>query len=80
MTAKKKKALSFEQGMDMLDTMISKMNEGGMTLEESMRAYEEGIELAAQLQQMLADHQRRIEQIDPDTGEISAFEEKEHGL
>ena len=36
--------------------------------------------LAAQLKQQLADCSRRIEQIDPETAEITPLEEKSNGL
>ena len=51
-----------------------------MPLEELMGAYEKGMALAAQLDTMLKEHRRRIEQIDPNTAEITSFEENEHGV
>ena len=54
--------------------------EGGLSLEQSMKTYEEGMALAAQLEGMLAEHRRRIEKIDPDTAEIETFEENENGV
>ena len=51
-----------------------------MTLDETIKTYEKGMVLAAQLKQQLADCSRRIEQIDPDTAEITTLEEKSNGL
>lgn len=80
MTAKRKDRLSFEEGMAALEGKIAAMNEGKLSLEETMKTYEEGVALAARLEEMLAQHERRLERIDPDTGEIEAFEVSENDL
>ncbi len=79
MTARKKKP-TFEEGMAELEALIEQMNGGALGLEQSMKAYEEGVALVNQLQAMLDAHKKKIEQIDMDTGEITPFEEKDHGL
>ncbi len=76
MTAKKKTKLSFEEGMDALDAMTQKLSDGGLTLEDSIKTYEEGMQLAARLEEMLAAQKKRIEQIDRETAEITPFEEE----
>lgn len=80
MAAKKKPKASFEEGMASLDELVLSMQKGDMPLEELMGAYEKGMALAAQLDTMLKEHRRRIEQIDPATAEITSFEENEHGV
>ena len=80
MTAKRKDRLSFEEGMAALEGKIAAMNEGKLSLEETMKAYEEGVALAARLEEMLAQHERRLEKIDPDTGEIEAIEVSDNDL
>lgn len=60
--------------MRSLEALIDRLSEGGLTLEESMKTYEEGVALAAQLSGELDAYRRRIEQIDPETAEITAFE------
>lgn len=80
MAAKKKPRVSFEEGMASLDELVLSMQKGDMPLEELMGAYEKGMALAAQLDTMLREHRRRIEQIDPNTAEITSFEENEHGV
>lgn len=75
MTAKKKTAkLSFEEGKLSLEGLTAQLGEGKLSLEESIKAYEEGMALVSQLEEQLAQHRRRIEQIDPDTAEIKPFE------
>ncbi len=79
MTARKKKP-TFEEGMATLEALIGQMNEGELDLEQSMKAYEEGMALVAHLQALLDAHKKKIEQIDMDTGEITPCEEKDHGV
>ncbi|MBQ2948371.1 MAG: exodeoxyribonuclease VII small subunit [Clostridia bacterium] len=74
MAAKKKKTLSFEEGMDALEAMIGRLGEAELPLEESIALYEQGVALCAQLEQELAQKRRRIGQIDPETGEVEPFE------
>lgn len=75
MTAKKKTAkLSFEDGMLTLEELTAQLSEGKLSLEESIKTYEQGMAVVSQLEELLAQHRRRIEQIDPDTAEIKPFE------
>ena len=74
MASKKKQRISFDEGMQALEGLIAAMNDGSLSLEEAMKAYEEGMALCAQLEEMLRAHEKRIEQIDLETAEIKAFE------
>ena len=75
MASKKKQKVSFEEGMQALESVIASMSSGGLSLEEAMKAYEEGMALCAQLDETLRAHAKRIEQIDLETAEITTFEE-----
>lgn len=74
------KKQTFEAGMSELEALTARLETGDMTLDETMKTYEKGVTLAAQLKRQLEDSQKRIEQIDPETAEITPFEEKNHGL
>lgn len=74
------KKQTFEAGMSELEALTARLETGDMTLDETMKTYEKGVTLAAQLQRQLEDSRKRIEQIDPETAEITPFEEKNHGL
>lgn len=74
------KKQTFEAGMSELEVLTARLETGDMTLDETMKTYEKGVTLAAQLKRQLEDSRKRIEQIDPDTAEITPFEEKNHGL
>ena len=80
MAAKKKKVLSFEEGMKALEQLVEKLSGSELALEESIALYEEGKLLAAQLSTQLEEQKKRIEMIDPDTAEIETFEGDEHGV
>ena len=66
--------------MSELEALTARLETGDMTLDETMKTYEKGVTLAAQLKRQLEDSRKRIEQIDPETAEITPFEEKNHGL
>jgi len=74
MAVKKKKTLSFEESMETLEALIGRLGGEELPLEESIALYEQGVALCAQLEEELAQKRRRIEQIDPETGEVEAFE------
>lgn len=74
------KKQTFEAGMGELEALTARLETGDMTLDETMKTYEKGVTLAAQLKRQLEDSRKRIEQIDPETAEITPFEEKNHGL
>ena len=74
------KKQTFEAGMSELEALTERLAEGDMTLDETIKTYEKGVALAAQLKRQLEDSRKRIEQIDPETAEITPFEEKNHGL
>ena len=74
------KKQTFETGMSELEALTTRLETGDMTLDETMKTYEKGVTLAAQLKRQLEDSRKRIEQIDPETAEITPFEEKNHGL
>ena len=74
------KKQTFEAGMSELEALTARLETGDMTLDETMKTYEKGVTLAAKLKRQLEDSRKRIEQIDPETAEITPFEEKNHGL
>ena len=80
MAVKKKKELSFEEGMQALTELVEKLSGSELPLEESIALYEQGVKLHAQLEELLAQQKKRIEMIDPDTAEIEAFEGNENGV
>ena len=45
-----------------------------------MASYEQGMALADSLDALLSSHEKKLEQIDPETAEITTFEGKENGV
>lgn len=54
------KKLTFENGMEELESLISKLESGDMPLDESFGAYERAMELYRALNKMLDDGDARI--------------------
>lgn len=74
MAAKKKKTLTFEAGMQELEALVDRLSGSELPLDEAIALYEQGKALAKELESQLSAQQRRIEMIDPETGEIEAFQ------
>ena len=63
-----KKAPTFEQALERLETIASGLEDGSMSLEESLKAYEEGVALIRACEKTLASARLRIkDQDDPDS-------------
>ena len=54
------KAFSFESGMNELEALVEALEKGELSLEESFKAYEKGVKLAAQLKSVLDQGDQRI--------------------
>lgn len=80
MTAKKRPKVSFEEGMGELNRLVERMQSGELALGDMMSTYEQGMALCDQLDDLLTAHERKLEQIDPETAEITTFEGNENGV
>ena len=80
MATRKKNPPTFEAGMKELEELTRRISGGELTLEETMKLYEQGMALSARLEGELRRMEKTIEQIDLNTAEITAFEEKEYGI
>lgn len=58
MAAKKKQ--TFEEKMTQLEALVQKMEEGGMTLEETLKHYENGVKLASELKKELVAAEEKL--------------------
>lgn len=66
----KKKALSFEQSLADLETLVSTMETGELTLDESLGAFEEGVKLTRQCQNMLDEAEQKVQILTEKDGEL----------
>ena len=71
-----KKKITFESGIQELETLIRALEQGQMPLEESFKAFEKAVELKNVLQEMLDEGDRRIRVL-TESGERTIEEAKE---
>ena len=71
----------FEEALEKLEEIVKRMEAGEMTLEESLRAFEEGIKLARFCAKKLDEADRRVELLLRQEGELitKPFAEEERG-
>ena len=71
-----KQVPQLEESLDNLEALVERMESGEMTLEESLRAFEEGVKLPRQCQQALSRAEQKVQILleqDPDA-EPAPFE------
>ena len=61
MTQKTQDTVNFESALEALEIQIEKMGNGQFSLEESLKAFEEGISLARRCQQNLKDAEQKVQ-------------------
>lgn len=69
------KEASFEEQMSQLQTIVTKLSDGNLGLDESIKQYQAGMELANQLHQRLASAEKTLAQIANEDGTLSPAEE-----
>lgn len=58
-----KEPLSFERALSRLETIVEKLDDDSLSLEESIELYEEGIVLSKQCSKTLEEAELRIEKV-----------------
>lgn len=61
--AKKKESLAFEDAMQKLEDIVQKLEAGKMTLDESLQAFTDGMELASVCENQLEAASGKVEKI-----------------
>lgn len=61
MTGKKTETISFEKSLEELNKLVTKMEEGNLPLETSLKHFEEGISLIRYCQQALKDAEQKVQ-------------------
>lgn len=56
----RKKPIKFEEALDELETLVEELEEGELSLEESLKAFEKGIRLTRDCQQALSDAEQKV--------------------
>ena len=66
----KKKAPTFEQSLEELETLVNKMEAGDLSLDESLGAFEDGVKLTRACQKMLDDAEQKVQILTEKNGEL----------
>jgi len=67
-----RKPQNFEKSLADLEALVERMEEGELSLEESLKAFESGIRLTQQCQQALTQAQQRVQLLAVQDGEVRA--------
>lgn len=59
--SKKRTAFDFEAALSELETLVERMEQGDLPLEESLRQFEQGIKLTRACQQALQDAEQKVQ-------------------
>ncbi len=73
-----KKPVDFEAALQELEKLVEQMEKGELTLEESLRDFERGIELTRKCQQALQEAEQRVQILSGQNGseaELHPFED-----
>ena len=75
-----KKSYPFEQSLEKLEQLVERMEEGDLSLEDSLKTFEEGIKLTRQCQQALVKAEQKVKLLIEENGQISEkdFEDLEN--
>ena len=80
MTAQKKEGQkqSFEQSLKRLEEIVQKLEQGDVSLDDSMKFYEEGMALSKACLEKLTEAELRLKKLSKDMkGDFELFEEEE---
>ena len=58
---KEKKAIDFEQQLESLEALVESLESGGLSLEDSLKSFDQGIKVARDCQQALKQAEQKVE-------------------
>lgn len=70
----KKPPAKFEDALQALETIVSKLERGDLSLEDALAAYEEGVALVRHLGTKLTEVEKRVEVLTQDAGGLFQLE------
>ncbi|HAC88497.1 MAG: exodeoxyribonuclease VII small subunit [Gammaproteobacteria bacterium] len=77
MANKKTDSFNFEQALENLEELVTAMEEGELSLEESLQAFEKGIKLTRECQSALKKAEQKVQVLINEDGDTKEFEFKE---
>lgn len=66
-----KKSYPFEQSLEKLEQLVERMEEGDLTLEDSLKTFEEGIRLTRECQQALENAEQKVRLLIEENGQVA---------
>jgi len=69
-----KKSFPFEATLEKLETIVEKMEQGDMSLEDSLKAFEQGIQLTRSCQKALVEAEQQVQLLLQENGQLQATE------
>lgn len=72
--AKAKKSIDFEEALDQLEELVEDMENGDLTLEESLKAFEQGIKLTRECQTALSQAEQKVQMLVEENGKLKAVD------
>ena len=72
--AARKKSIDFENKLSQLEVLVGEMEKGALSLEESLKAFEDGIKITRECQQALKDAEQKVEMLTRDSTQPTTFE------
>ncbi|MBR9909571.1 MAG: exodeoxyribonuclease VII small subunit [Gammaproteobacteria bacterium] len=70
--AAKKKPVDFEQSLQQLEELVNRMEQGDLSLEESLQAFETGIKLTRDCQSRLTAAEQKVQVLLQEQGQLVA--------
>ncbi len=70
--AAKKKPVDFEQSLQQLEELVNRMEQGELSLEESLQAFETGIKLTRECQSRLTAAEQKVQVLIQEQGQLVA--------
>jgi exodeoxyribonuclease VII small subunit len=77
MAHKKTESFDFESALEELETLVTAMEDGELSLEESMLAFEKGIKLTRECQSALRQAEQKVQILINENGDTEALDDAE---
>lgn len=72
--ANTKKSIDFEEALDQLEELVEDMENGDLTLEESLKAFEQGIKLTRECQSALSKAEQKVQLLIEENGKLKTVD------
>lgn len=79
MAAKQQSEFNFEEALQELERLVSSMEEGELSLEDSMKTFEKGIKLTRECQTALQKAEQKVQILLNESGKTQAFDVEDEG-